>query len=398
MAAKRRHPAIIFLGIMAVLAVIGAGVSLWFFYNQDALMRTMFVPEHAIADEPLGPAPDYADNSAWAARPGMASRASMLPEGLYTTMQIPLADVFYIHPTTFLENTRWNADFDSEEARPFLERLGLQHQASAFSTAGRVFAPRYRQAGIGAFFDESGQGAQAIVRAHGDVLAAFDHYMENDNAGRPFIIAGHSQGSLHGLLLLAERIVARGLQDKLIAAYLIGWPVSMEGDIGALPGLSPCEKADQTGCIISYQSFAQGGDAGSIVKAFEMLPGLNGQPHAGTTMLCTNPLNWQIDGAAPAGLNAGALMLAEPDTPSNALEAGLTGASCGGDGILYINPPPKDGWTDYLMPQGNYHVYDINLFYKNIMDNAVDRTRAWFDGRPDVLPGAVPGAAGDMPQ
>jgi hypothetical protein len=377
-------PAAKFLLAIAAIIILILISGILYTSNQMAMLRFAFTPSHQIAEEEPAAAPDYASADAWAARPGMSSPATMLPEGVMQIAQVPEVDVFYIHPTTYLNKERWNSDLAGDEREEtWRQNFALRQQASAFNLAGLVYAPLYRQATFGAFLDDSGQGVQAIMRAHADVLAAFDQYIQQDNKGRPFILVGHSQGALHSLMLLAERFAAgeaaAALRERLVAAYLIGWPVSIEGDIRAVPGIEACAGAKDTACVVSFQSFGKVGDATAITDIFKSTPGLNGQLRKGTKMLCTNPLTWTIGGTARADANKGAIPLETSDAPLPEPVPGLTGARCGKDGILYLTRPPQGDWREYLMAGENYHVYDINLFYMNIRENAAARARAWLE-------------------
>ena len=71
----------------------------------------------------------------------------------------PEAAVFFIHPTSYLERTSWNAPLDDQEANARAE-LFLRGQASAFNEVGEIWAPRYRQATFGAFLTERGECAK----------------------------------------------------------------------------------------------------------------------------------------------------------------------------------------------------------------------------------------------
>ncbi len=43
------------------------------------------------------------------------------------------------------------------------------------------------------------------------------------NGDRPFILAGHSQGTFHAARLLGERIAGTPLAEKMVAACLVGY-------------------------------------------------------------------------------------------------------------------------------------------------------------------------------
>ena len=87
---------------------------------------------------------------------------------------VPDVDVFFVHPTTYLSPDTWNAPLDHADANLRIEKRVLKMQASAYNLAGRIYAPRYRQATFGAFFDQEGNGLQALIYAYKDVQDAFD--------------------------------------------------------------------------------------------------------------------------------------------------------------------------------------------------------------------------------
>lgn len=374
------HPSIWFLGIIAVLVLTVVGFLLWLQANQTKALQIAFVPTTPITEEPLGPAPDYSDTKNWAAYRDQPSRALETPAGVDPVGGIPPVDIVFLHPTTALPaplaDKRWNALLADDLVNKRTDNFAAAHIASAFSPAGAVYAPRYRQATIGAFFDTSGQGQTAMQRAYGDILAAFDYYLDNLNQGRPFILAGHSQGSLHALMLLRDRISGTPILRQMVGAYLIGWPISVEADLKAV-GVPACETATDTGCVISYQAFAEGGDPSDLLAIHAALPGLLGASRDGTQMLCTNPLTWSRGGAATRGANLGGLPVDETAAELAQPIPELTGARCGEDGILYLTDPPGGDWRNALLPGENYHAVDIPLFYMNIRQNALERSHAY---------------------
>src|SRR5205085_2715333 len=164
---------------------------------QDRLMRMAFVPNVAFSGMSDATAPDYTKPAAWLARPDLADDPSRwVPPGYAPTAQ-PQAAIFYVAPTTYLDRNHWNGPLDDGQAN---YRLGLfaRSQASAFNGVGQVWAPRYRQATLGAFLAANDpRSAQAIDFAYRDVAHAFDAFLAAIPANRPIILAGHSQGSLH---------------------------------------------------------------------------------------------------------------------------------------------------------------------------------------------------------
>jgi hypothetical protein len=324
------------------------------------------------------PAPDYAQADAWVAWPGRSSDADVVPPGI-TEPSLPAAeraDVFFIHPTTYLFGSALNARYDEPGITGTQIRRGvLRFQASAFNGCCRIYAPLYRQASIQAFMRSGDAQAQAaFALAYSDVLRAFDYYFEHENQGRPFIIASHSQGSLHALRLLQERVAGTAVQQRLVAAYVIGYDIPLEIE---RRGIAVCRTALQTGCLVDWNTVKTG--ASDEDRQNRRLLWLDGryQHLPSRDLVCVNPLNWQLGGDAPASLNLGAL----PGTFAAKLlppVSGLTGARCEA-GLLRVDIPvsQRRGFADVLTLFGSYHVYDYNLFYVNIRRNARERVQAF---------------------
>ena len=380
---KRKHPAAIFLIAVATIIVLVIGGFIWASANPIALLRLSFTPGTAIAEETFDATPDYNSEFMWVARPGQISTALTQPLGITSITEVRQADVFFVYPTTYLNAANWNAPLDDVEANQVIETTVLKNIASVYNIAGEIYAPRYRQATFGAFFDETGQGQTAIERAREDVYAAFDYYIKNINRGRPFILAGHSQGALHALNLLKDRITKTALREQMIAAYIIGWHVSIEEDLDVLADIDACQNASDTGCVISYQSVGIDGDSEIYAGLYESAIGLSGKPKKRSKMLCTNPLDWNVDSAIDRASNKGGVLLARFDTPLGEPIPLLTGAKCDELGILRLTEPPQEDWREYVMAGDNYHVYDYNLFYMNIRENAALRAQAWLSANND---------------
>ena len=323
------------------------------------------------------PAPDYANKSAWAAWPGRRSDADAVPQGAGSAKGPAAlrADVFFIHPTTELGMAAGNVRYDEPgRAKEWLDHGVLRFQASAFNACCRIFAPRYRQATLAAFLSFTPQAEAAFSLAYADVLRAFDYYMAHENRGRPFIIASHSQGSLHAMRLLQERIIGTPLKGKLLAAYVVG--SGLPADIEKY-GLPICASPFETGCAVNWNSVEKGKTIGLRGHTAIWLDG-HYQEVGGREIACVNPLNWVRNGEANAGANLGSLPAARAGQPMPASIPQLTGAECS-DGLLGISIPAnaKPGFTDFLTKYGSYHVFDYNLFYMNIRKNALERASAF---------------------
>ena len=68
-----------------------------------------------------------------------------------------------------------------------------------------------------------------------------------------------------------------------------GWPVSVPADLPSL-GLPACGRRDQSGCVVSWQSFAEPADPKLVTDVYDKSSGRTGIARAGSPMLCTNPL------------------------------------------------------------------------------------------------------------
>ena len=355
-----------------VVLVLGAGV-VWSLYANE-LIRWWAVPSRPfVAVSPAG-ANRYDDPALWIARPGKADDPSAFrPEGLAEDAA-PRGDaaVFYVHPTSFLDNARWNAPLDNADAND-RARLFTRGQASAFTAAGRIWAPRYRQATFGAFLTTEPAATQALDAAYRDVAAAFDAFLAAIPADQPIILAGHSQGSLHLTRLLADRIAGKPVARRIVAAYVVGWPISLTTDLPRL-GLPACEQPTSTGCVLSWASFAEPADERLVTATYDASTGLDGRPRAGSAILCTNPLTGRRGDAAPAEANLGTLK-AQEDWSSAELIPAAVPARCAGRGFLLIGDPPDIG--SYVLPGNNYHVYDYSLFWANVRADAARRLAAF---------------------
>lgn len=322
------------------------------------------------------PAPNaYGDAKLWLAHPAKPGNPALwLPPGVPDVAEPGPAAVFFIHPTSYLEKTHWNAPLDNAEAND-RAALFLRGQASAFNAVGLVWAPRYRQATFGAFLTSEAAAGQALDAAYRDVDAAFSQFLK-EAGDRPIILAGHSQGALHLTRLLKDRIAGTPLAERIVAAYVVGWPVSRTADLPKL-GLPECSAADQTGCILSWQSFGELADTSLITDTFDATPGFTGQPRRGTQMICTNPLTGDQGGEAPASANLGTLF-PSADLTTATLRPGAVGARCFGRGYLSIGEGPDLG--QYVLPGGNYHVFDYSLFWANVRADAARRLAAFQAG------------------
>ncbi len=366
MYARRFLKIILFLTLLAV-----AGAFAMFQFGSSVLIKTA-VPTGHFKAPPVPGVPDYSHSDAWLARPGMADDPShWLPTGV-TAMNAGNAAIFYIHPTTYLERDRWNAPLDDIGDTAFRTNLFVQSQASAFTAAGEVWAPRYRQAAFGAFLLENDDARKALDLAYSDVAAAFDQFVR-EAGKRPIILAGHSQGALHLERLLKEKVAGKPIAKQVVAAYVVGWPVSTTSDLPAL-GLPACAAPDQARCILSWMSFGDPANPDLILDPWKGTKGLTGGDRKRDDILCVDPITGSQNGSAPPQSNPGTLV-PSADMQTATIQTGTVGAHCD-KGLLIVDGeiPPLG---PFVLPGNNYHVYDYALFWGAIRQDAERRLAAW---------------------
>lgn len=332
-----------------------------------------FNPDNAVA------APDYSKDEFWAALPSKQDPADLVPAGVAAITQGEgSVDTFFIHPTGFLHAGSWTSPMELDSATEENTLWMMANQASAYNGCCNVYAPRYREANIFAYFSDADVRDNILSFAYQDVKAAFEYYIKHHNQGRPFILAGHSQGTHHAKRLLAEVINTSDLHQRMVAAYIIGavenplspsWFASMEN-------ISACQSATDLYCVIHWDTMAE--DSDPVERADESL--------------CTNPLTWEVNEEyAEASLNEGAVVPEGTYTlnfGNNEDEASgqrfehldapmpeRTGAQCR-NGTLFV-ASQKDSEFDAMGSgaTGNYHGLDYALFYMNIHNNAKLKVR-----------------------
>jgi Protein of unknown function (DUF3089) len=359
-------------GLLTLAVLVGFGYRLF----EPQIWRMSFVPGISFADTPPVAAPDYAKLLGWIAHPNMQDNPALsAPEG-YQAAPRPAVDVFYVSPTTYFKKSHWNSPLSDQESLA-AQRAMVRHHATAFNGVARIYAPQYRQATFGSFFTDKPDGAQALKFAYGDVEKAFAAFQATRDQRRPYILLGHSQGALHLLYLLKNKIAARPEQAQMIAAYVVGWPISIEADLAPM-GLSLCQTPNSTGCVVAWQSYGAQSNLIKAAKEQDNVPTTSGLPRRGTRNACVNPLGfWANEKPIDASLHQGALAFVANNRVLAKLVPELSGAVCAPEGFLRLTPSPGDPWRERLMPNENYHTYDINLFWANIRNNAEARVQTF---------------------
>jgi Protein of unknown function (DUF3089) len=370
-----------FLYAVAILIVLTIGSAFAYRMWGQQMIAAVMVPSAPFR----APAPisdeEYAERKFWLARPDITAgnKALWQPKGAWQPAVPGKAAIFYVHPTSYLapfNSARWNAKLDDAESLALANRY-LKSQASALTAAGDIWAPKYHQAHFGAFLQKSDNRDRAIDAAYQDIDSAFTAFLRANPDG-PIILAGHSQGSLLLMRLMQHRVAGKPLARRIVAAYLPGWPISLTNDLPEM-GLPACTTPDQSGCILSWQSFAEPADTSSVTQAYDSFVGLNGKSRKGDRVLCINPLTGAPNSAAEEKSNLGTLAPEMDPTKLSKLVKGAVSARCGTkegerDFLLVGNPPELGPFT---LPGNNYHVYDYALFWANIRLDAYKRLTSY---------------------
>lgn len=305
---------------------------------------------------PSGPV-DYSDRNNW----------MKLPE---ITKDV---DTVYIYPTEYVDDSEGAPVFAAIDEKAMREPAKLTYlmQGTAYEERTNVFAPYYRQVNMAAASRMNGAELTAAFNSlpRQDVFAALDYYFENLNDGRPFILAGHSQGSAIQSLVLAEYMKAHPeYLKRMVAAYVIGY--SITGDyFKANPHLRFAEGADDTGVIVSWNTE---GPANEGQKNVVVLPG----------EISINPLNWRRDETyASAEENLGGYIYNEAagrlEIVPKAADAQLNLKR----GVVITTTKamePVAGTT--VFGPASYHEGDYALYYNNIKANVAARIEAYLAG------------------
>jgi hypothetical protein len=305
---------------------------------------------------------DYSNVDLWAAHPSKSDSADLTPLPLQGEEAKNLADVFFVYPTIYWQkrsDNQWNAPIDDPKLNERIESAAIKNQASIFNTVGDIYAPRYRQAHIGAYFSNNPPAStNAFELAYQDVKDAFQYYLENYNQGKPFIIASHSQGTTHCMRLVRELIDGTELEDKMVVAYLVGIGVPAF----YYKSLKPCTYPTETSCLCSWRTFQEGHYPDNHFSYQ-------------TEYINTNPISWTMDDATKEQ-HKGAILL-----DFNRLEPGICEAKRH-EGLIWMEKPAFKGSKFFF--RKNYHIGDYNLFYLDVRENAVNRAQSWIDQHTEM--------------
>ena len=303
---------------------------------------------------------DYSNPAHWLSLPNAADKA---------------VDVFYLYPTAWVKVDETEPNICNIDNPVMLKQAGIifAQQATAFEAVGNIFAPFYRQADAAYIlplpFAERDKFIAGIPA--GDAMAAFDHYIHHYNNGRPFILAGHSQGSMVLRILLAEYMAKNPeVYQRMVAAYVIGYSVTGEY-LTANPHLKFARGPNDTGVIISYNTQAP------------VIHGPNGVVLPGAVAI--NPITWtREETPASAEQNLGSILLTSSGEVAARNVKNIADARVSKrQGVIICSTANVDLLApgNALFGRGVFHGLDYPFYYNNIGENAARRARNFLSGK-----------------
>ena len=300
--------------------------------------------------------PNYQNEENWAVLPSKYTKE--LKEFLTDSVNELKADVFFVYPTLMIDkkDIRWNVSTLDQELNSKVLNTAVKFQASAWATLGKLYVPFYRQAHLRSysFLDKGGQ--EALLLAYSDVKAAFEVYLKKYNKGRPIIIAGHSQGTTHCRLLLKDFFDGKPLQKQLIAAYIPGIGIKKN----EYKTIQVMTKPNETGGFVSWNTYKR-----------KKLPKKYTKWYQGK--VTSNPITWDETKHTKRDDHKG-FLYSNGKMYKNALKIELI------DGMVWTTLP-RFPHRFFAMFKKNYHVGDVNLFWKDIQQNAEIRVKSWLENQ-----------------
>ena len=284
-------------------------------------------------------------------------------------------DAFYIYSTVYVESSFEEGAPDYATLNNLEMIMGAlgeyRTNASVFEESCNVFVPWYRQAGMryaGEVTKQTGDIDAALAGvSYTDMKAALDYFFEKCNNGRPFIIAGHSQGSAMVRYVLKNYFTEHpDYYKRMVAAYQIGYSITKD-DLAAYPHLKFATGESDTGVIISWNTEGPK-NVEESAKNVVVLPGA----------ISINPLNWKLDETyAPASENLGSLKLNEKTNEYEITDLGVDAQINLARGVIVTTTSaPVTAMPEFFGP-ASFHEDDYPFFYNNIKENVAKRIAAY---------------------
>ena len=289
-----------------------------------------------LAIGPVPTPPDYADSSQW-----------------YLVDRHGEADLFYIISTETGDHMIGNDTSHYADTYDAYQRGRMEHEMHAVDSfySGRLnyFSPYYRQVSMQSWATEE-MALSRIPLAMKDCVDSWDYYIKHYNHGRPFILAGFSQGA-YAINEIMKRM-PDSIAERMVAAYFIGYKVTCH-DTAACRHLRPARCADDLHVSICFNS----------VKTPECeIPIVSGG-----NVFCINPINWRTDTVSARFVYYG------KKQQNDTLTARLDPESR----LLLVEGFKNDKPMPVIGVPGNYHHMELKFYYPYIRKNMADRVAAY---------------------
>jgi len=276
-------------------------------------------------------------------------------------------DAIYIYPTVYGTTSETEddiADIDDTSMR-VMALYSAANQASVFEESCNIYAPYYRQFTVDSLLDIMDNSPESMYYlASQDLYPMLDYYFENYNKGKPFILAGHSQGSVWLSIILEDYMKEHPeYLENMVAAYAIGYSITEEY-LGRNSHLKFAKGAEDTGVIISYNTEGAGNkdQYNCVVKE---------------GAISINPINWKLDDTyASVGENLGTL-----DSAGEIIRGYADARVDTERGVVIcesveISSELAQTMKTYFGP-ASFHLQDYSLYYGNLQQNVADRIEAF---------------------
>ena len=311
-------------------------------------------------DFKISESPNYTNLNSWAVHPKADTKVF---EGFNQKNEYLPVDTFFIYPTllTNKNNTRWNADVFDDNTRNYVLNSSVKFQASAWYSTGDLYIPYYRQAHLRVFKESfwNNGGKEAYEMAYNDIKEAFKIYLNEFNNGRPIIIAGHSQGAGHAKRLLQDFFDNKPLNEKLVAAYLIGTKITKE-DFSTIPMMS---NSSETGGFVTWNTYRLMSQRKTKKASFTI------NQDWIQDALCTNPITWDSQNTSIYDDHKGFLYLNKKVFPGTVKIESV-------DNKIFVKLPKMGVFKKLLLSSvKDYHKADVNLFWEDIRLNSIERSK-----------------------